>query len=298
MSPDSEAQISGSLARPDEVGVAPGQPDGPLILVVDDGPVNRTVMSAMLETLGYRVDLATNGSEAVDATRRERYAAVLMDCLMPVMDGYEATATIRREERENRTSGVQRHVPIIAVTAVAIEGIRERCIAAGMDDFLSKPVLIQSVGDVLKRWVMDAGAAATWTPELATAPVVAEEQPIDWRALDAIRELDPQNERGLLADIVREFGAEVTPRFDTLKVAVASGDLDTVLGELHFIAGCASLVGATDVERLARSIESLDPAETDSGPLAAETRVERLEAAFIRARTMLESIAVSSPPAP
>src|SRR5436309_554167 len=80
-----------------------------------------------------------------------RYAAVLMDCLMPVMDGYEATAVIRQHEREGRCPGGQRHLPIIAVTAVAIQGSRERCIAAGMDDYLSKPVMLQSIVSLLDR---------------------------------------------------------------------------------------------------------------------------------------------------
>src|SRR5215211_2950169 len=115
------------------VGTSARRPDAPLgqlVLIVDDDPLNRTVMSAMLHKLRYRFDLATNGREAVEAVCRERYSAVLMDCLMPEMDGYEATAAIRRLEREGRCQGGRRHLPIIAVTAVAIKGARERCIAA------------------------------------------------------------------------------------------------------------------------------------------------------------------------
>ena len=138
---------------------------------------------------GYRCHVAVNGREAFDATCREAYAAVLMDCLMPVMDGYEATAAIRRHEREHQTSAPRRHLPIIAVTAVAIQGARDRCIAAGMDDYLSKPIVPEGVLKVLHRWLADSGGDATWMPELASAPAAPDDRPVDPQALDALREL-------------------------------------------------------------------------------------------------------------
>ena len=117
------------------------------ILLVEDNKVNQLVGSKVLENLGYAFTVANNGVEAVDAFRSGSYDAVLMDCQMPEMDGYEATAAIRRIE------GSEGHIPIIAMTAAAMEGDREHCIAAGMDDFITKPVRLEVVSTVLTRWV-------------------------------------------------------------------------------------------------------------------------------------------------
>jgi CheY-like chemotaxis protein len=110
--------------------------------------VNQLVGSKVLENLGYTFSIANNGLEAVDAFQAGAYDAVLMDCQMPEMDGYEATAAIRRIE------GSDGHIPIIAMTAAAMEGDRERCMAAGMDDFITKPVRLEAVSTALKRWVV------------------------------------------------------------------------------------------------------------------------------------------------
>ena len=128
--------------------------DGLSILLVDDNPVNRTVAMRMLGKLGHRVTIACDGLEAVDAFSRAAFHVVLMDVQMPRMDGFEATAAIR--ERQER-SGVR--VPIIAMTAHAMSGDREKCIAAGMDDYISKPISIQGVRAVLAKVAIDYKAA-------------------------------------------------------------------------------------------------------------------------------------------
>ena len=119
------------------------------ILLVEDNKVNQLVGSKVLENLGYDFTIANNGVEAVSAFRSGRYDAVLMDCQMPEMDGYEATAAIRQLE------GSESHLPIIAMTAAAMDGDRERCMAAGMDDFITKPVRLEAVSTVLERWVAE-----------------------------------------------------------------------------------------------------------------------------------------------
>ncbi len=129
--------------------VAWSQPAGPRILVVEDNPVNREVAVGMLESLGCRAEALDNGWLAIEAMNGSLYDAVLMDCQMPVMDGLTATAEIRRREQG---AGAPR-VPIIALTANAMEGDRERCLAAGMDDFLSKPFSQQQLAAPLQRWL-------------------------------------------------------------------------------------------------------------------------------------------------
>ncbi len=126
----------------------------PLVLVVEDNPVNQKVAANMIEKLGYRVNVAANGQEAVDSLARIPYALVFMDCQMPEMDGFEATRVIRNQEEGLRQAcGRAPHLPIIAMTANAMQEDRDRCQAVGMDDFLSKPVTSKSLATVLNRWL-------------------------------------------------------------------------------------------------------------------------------------------------
>ncbi len=121
---------------------------GELILVADDNAVNQRVMSLLLKKLGFNCDLVSNGEEAVKTFLSRSHSLILMDCQMPIVDGYQATARIRRHEG---SSG--RHVPIIAFTASAMPEDREKCLAAGMDDYISKPVTIERLKSVVSRWL-------------------------------------------------------------------------------------------------------------------------------------------------
>jgi CheY-like chemotaxis protein len=152
------AATTGVAERSDPAGrdAAAGQSwsTPPLVLVAEDSPVNQIVAVRSLERLGCRADVVADGQEALDALSKTDYDVVLMDCQMPRMDGYQATIELRRRE-----SG-RRHTPVIAMTAHVLEGAREACEEAGMDDYLSKPIARDLLNETLRRWIPDLAATA------------------------------------------------------------------------------------------------------------------------------------------
>jgi len=138
----------------------PSVPAAPVVaarraLIVEDNPVNQIIAEKLMQRAGWQVDVAGDGAAGLARAKAEAYQVILMDCEMPVMDGYEATAAIRQAE------GQSRHTPIIALTATAMQGDRERCLSAGMDDYVSKPIQVKVLMEVLARWCPAPGAAVT-----------------------------------------------------------------------------------------------------------------------------------------
>ncbi|MBM4164657.1 MAG: response regulator, partial [Lentisphaerae bacterium] len=150
------ARIPPSAATTPPVSAsAPVRPDAPRILLAEDNEVNRLVAEGILKKLGVRTDTVGTGAEAIAALKRERYDLVLMDIQMPVMDGLEATRRIRSQESGVRSQHGGRRLPIIAMTAHAMQGDREKCIEAGMDDYIAKPVSPKALADMLAKWMGD-----------------------------------------------------------------------------------------------------------------------------------------------
>jgi signal transduction histidine kinase/CheY-like chemotaxis protein len=166
------ASVSGHTGRERGVMLDEPRPDpsAAFILVVEDSPVNRLVTARVLERCGFRAHVVNDGREALDALSMQSYDAVLMDCQMPELDGYEATRELRRREGDGRRT------PVIAMTAHAMTGDRERCLAAGMDDYIAKPVRSQALVAILARWIArddQSGPEQVATPAEATADVMA-----------------------------------------------------------------------------------------------------------------------------
>ena len=202
------------------------------LLVVDDNPVNQRVAARILEKMGYRVDVAANGLEAVNAVTRVEYAVVLMDCQMPEMDGFEATAEIRRRE------GSDRHTAIVAMTAAAMIGDKEKCLAAGMDAYLSKPVRADTLGTAVAHW------AEVSRPGSATGP--APEQPaevLDETVVVGLRELGQTD----FSDLVTIFVTDCSTRMADLGQAAADGDFEKVAKVAHSLKGSSGMLGASSM---------------------------------------------------
>jgi signal transduction histidine kinase/DNA-binding response OmpR family regulator len=241
-----------------------------LILLAEDNIVNQKVAARQLQKLGYRADLVANGQEALEALGRIPYDLVLMDCQMPEMDGYEATAEIRRRE------GSAKHTPIVAMTANALEGDREKCIAAGMDDYVSKPVKPEELAEVLGRLLSkgDAGVDdAAATPQAAPPPV-------DMERLCLALGDDPEE----LADILDVYLAQMSESLEKLALAIASGDAREVNLISHNCAGVSANCGMVALVEPLRELERIGYENQLEGAATLRAQVGR---EFARVKTAL-----------
>jgi two-component system sensor histidine kinase/response regulator len=218
------------------------------ILLVEDNATNQLVATKIIEKLGYTVDVAENGREALDAIAAGAYDAVLMDCQMPEMDGYEATRQLRRRERESASP----HLPVIAMTAAAMEGDRERCLAAGMDDYVTKPVRSAAVDAALANWITGCEGAA----EIAAPTEVAADFPLDADRLAVLRELDG-GDGSLLNAVVSEFVGDSTRQLVDVSTALRQGDPKMVERTVHSLRGASANLGATTLADLCGELEAL-----------------------------------------
>ena len=245
------------------------------LLIAEDNMVNQKVAAKMVERLGYQADVVANGLEALEALSRIPYAAVLMDVQMPEMDGYAATAEIRR--REGESNG--RRTPIIAMTANAMQGDREKSIEEGMDDYISKPVKTEELEAVLKRWVLRPESAAT-VSEAGSEPQ-APKDPIDRSILASLRELQGEDEPDIVAELAQMFVEEVPLRLAELREAVEVGDASSVERIAHTLKGSTGSMGAVRMETICSGLEEMGRSEELAGALEL---ISRLKEEFGRVR--------------
>jgi PAS domain S-box-containing protein len=221
------------------------------VLLVEAHPVNQLVAQKMLETLGCTVTLAANGHEAIAARLRYPVDVILMDCQMPEMDGYTASRELRRREQETKAS----RLPIVALTANALEGDRERCLDAGMDDYLTKPLRRDTLGAMLARWVGDSQRAVTAQDQEIDVSGNDDTPAVDVAALDMIRALANDTAPDLLEQVVRLY-LEAGPRLlDSLRSGMAAGDTDAVRAAAHALRSSSANVGARHLAELCKQIE-------------------------------------------
>ncbi|WP_328467804.1 PAS domain S-box protein [Actinoplanes sp. NBC_00393] len=247
------------------------------LLLVEDNDINRTVALGILANLGYSADIAVNGLEAVERAGRQEYRAIFMDCLMPEMDGYAATEEIRRREPRGR------RVPIIALTASALPEDRARCLAAGMDGHIAKPLIPADVAKVLERWT-----SPLTVPE--PAAVVAE---IEHR-LDQLRGPDPAATAKALGGLLSALSAKIPEHLDRIIHALAFDDADALRNEAHQLKGIMANLGAgaatdacgrLETDARAGDLDAAVASLAHARPLIALTRtaVDQIRPRFSRA---------------
>ncbi|NHZ44528.1 response regulator [Massilia aquatica] len=274
------------------------------VLLAEDNPVNVEVATAMLDSLGLGVYCARNGAEALAAARTDGYDVVLMDCQMPVMDGFAATAEIRRHERE---CGRARTLPIIAITANALQGDQEACLAAGMDDYLSKPFTQQELATVIGRWITlplpasahhDERPAAPPVPPAplakpapkAPAPAPALAAPahgavlragapprdaINRHALENIRALSKERGDALVQRVVTAYVDDTPQHLKTLRQAIAGVDPGNLRKIAHSLKSSSANVGAETLAQMCKDMETLGRTDTTEGASGILTDMER-----------------------
>jgi PAS domain S-box-containing protein len=249
------------------------------ILIAEDNPVNQKVSKRQVENLGYRADVVENGLEALEALSKIPYDIVLMDCQMPLMDGYEATGEIRRREEETG-----KRVVIIAMTANALEGESEKCIAAGMDDYISKPVNVGELQKLLNRWQpsaqnpeVSANTNLNFSVDLVAPPVNLEQ--LDEASI---------GDEDLRQELIEIYLRQMSESLEKLRTAAKTNSPDEMKRLAHTLVSGSATCGMTAVVPLLRQLERTDYANLSSDALPVISQVEEQ---FERIKAFLEEYA-------
>jgi CheY-like chemotaxis protein/HPt (histidine-containing phosphotransfer) domain-containing protein len=253
------------------------------VLVVDDDALSRKVTKAMLDKLGLQVDLATGGAESVAATRDTLYDLVLMDCMMPGMDGLQACAAIRKRE----AADAGRRIPIVAMTGNTMPGDRERLLAAGMDGYLAKPVRRDILAEAVNKWLV-RDPEPTAPPEKSPVTDAADPSPpappdIDQVVLGELREIMEE----AFPDLVHTYLRDTPALIIAMRDGIRDGDANGLRLAAHTIKSSSANMGAAQVAALAKELESIGRAGTTEG---AKPLLVKLFAEYVRVKQALETI--------
>ncbi len=243
---------------------AEATPIGGHVLLVEDNAVNRQVAQRLLSLIGISFEIAENGKEALDAIAARAFDSVLMDCQMPVMDGYTATRIQRQNEGQSK-----KHIPIIAMTANAMAGDREKCLNAGMDDYLSKPLNRALLEQTLRKW-LPAGAKSRPAAPPPSAPMQPPAAPIATQAIgpsiitgqtpslvldtDVIRDL-VEVMGGEFTDLVRVYLEDTPKAINALEQAATRGSVEGLIAPSHSLKSTSANLGAMGLSELAKRVE-------------------------------------------
>jgi CheY-like chemotaxis protein len=264
------------------------------LLLAEDNTVNQKLALRLLERMGYRADVVANGPEVLEALQRQRYDVILMDVQMPEMDGLEASRAIHeRWPTEQRPR-------IIAMTANAMQGDREECLAAGMDDYLTKPIQIEVLQEALERigqWArihrrptsplapaktapltleVEKQAGASARPPLSTTPPLAPTGPaLDLTVLAELRQFQAEGEPDIVQELAEAFQFETPPLLQTLRQAVAEGQSEQLKRAAHNLKGSSNNLGAHTMAALSADLETIGKQGTVERAAELITRLEQ-----------------------
>ena len=246
------------------------------ILLAEDNPINEKVAVRLLERRGHTVEVARTGLEAVSASARTKFDVILMDVQMPEMGGLEATALIRQRER-----GTGNHVPIVAMTAHAMEGDRERCLAAGMDDYISKPVRQRDMERIIAQWLnCDRVRAERPSSHNSSTDESAESSPIA-----RLREIAGSDDESFIREVLQDFLEQVSGGIQAMTRAATAGDAAALLEVAHRLKGTSASLG---IHRLASICAELESLAASGSVTDAERLIGLIDQEFKRARKGLE----------
>jgi CheY-like chemotaxis protein len=248
------------------------------LLLVEDNPANQRVASLLLAKMGYAVDVAANGQAALEMLASKPFDLVLMDCQMPVLDGYEATRRIRT----GKFAGINPRVPIVALTAYARAEDRARCLNAGMDAYVSKPIR----ADELERALAQCGLVSE--PEAKQRPQGGSVV-IDADVLAATRALRGIKGSSLLPELVELYQSEEAERLERMERQIKDRDADALAADAHSFGGNAASFGAVEVRRVALELEDF---VRDGAWPEAEARMAALRGACERLRAELQRLSL------
>lgn len=238
------------------------------ILLAEDHPTNRQVILSQLSAFGARADSVANGREVLERLEARSYDIVLMDCQMPELDGYEATRQLRRRE------GRDRHTIVIALTAHAMPDDRDKCLAAGMDDYISKPVDAEHLIGAIERWVRGKGDAPTEMPASAPSsdavPRDRDSPPVDRQRLDNIS----RGRKPIQRKLLEHFIDTTRDDLEVIREAIAHRDADVLARKIHRLKGSAANVGATSLHELAVAMEQSIKSDNLSDAIAMASDLE------------------------
>jgi signal transduction histidine kinase/two-component SAPR family response regulator/HPt (histidine-containing phosphotransfer) domain-containing protein len=220
------------------------------ILLCDDNAINQKVAARLLQQIGYQADIAANGREALEALDRKPYDLIFMDVMMPEVDGLEATRMIREWQKRGVHPNYQSRIVIVAMTAQAMQGDREKCIAAGMDDYLSKPIRLADVRGVIERWASETSPAKPG-PVKNVPSAATETAPVDMDRLNDMTDGNAESFR----ELVELFFQQTAQQLAQISAAVHANDADNVRHLAHSCAGASATLGMVRIVPLLRELE-------------------------------------------